>query len=336
MRERRSRQAPAPLKDISWTKLVPFVIFFIKNGPGGETVTKRFLDCSATDFRAMNKKEILTSIKASEGRMLVSELISPVQPLLYDISNAELAAAFGADILLLNMFDVCNPVFHGLRKPTPNRIIEEIRELTGRIVGVNLEAVDDASDLTPGRRASVATARKAREMGASLIVITGNPGTLVSNINIVRAIDSIKNELGEELIIVAGKMHAAGVLSESGEQIIKEEDAIEFIEAGCDVLLLPAPGTVPGITMDHIRDLVRLAHSKGVLTMTAIGTSQEGADEQTIRNIALMCKMTGTDLHHIGDTGYPGIALPENIMSYSIAIRGRRHTYSRMARSVNR
>ena len=70
--------------------------------------------------------------------------------------------------------------------------------------------------------------------------------------------------------------------------------------------------------------------------MTAIGTSQEGADEQTIRQIALLCKMSGTDLHHLGDAGFPGIAAPENIMSYSIAIRGKRHTYARMARSVNR
>lgn len=49
-----------------------------------------------------------------------------------------------------------------------------------------------------------------------------------------------------------------------------------------------------------------------------------------------MCKMAGTDIHHIGDTGYPGMALPENIMAYSVAIRGVRHTYHRMAASVNR
>jgi hypothetical protein len=46
--------------------------------------------------------------------------------------------------------------------------------------------------------------------------------------------------------------------------------------------------------------------------------------------------MTGTDLHHIGDAGYAGVAIPENIMDYSIAIKGKRHTYFRMARSVNR
>ena len=38
----------------------------------------------------------------------------------------------------------------------------------------------------------------------------------------------------------------------------------------------------------------------------------------------------------IGDTGYPGMALPENIMAYSVAIRGVRHTYHRMAASINR
>ena len=82
--------------------------------------------------------------------------------------------------------------------------------------------------------------------------------------------------------------------------------------------------------------MVEYAHSLGAMTMTAIGTSQEGADEATIRQIALMCKMTGTDLHHIGDAGYVGMALPENIFAYSVAIRGKRHTYTRIASSVNR
>ena len=70
--------------------------------------------------------------------------------------------------------------------------------------------------------------------------------------------------------------------------------------------------------------------------MTSIGTSQEGSNSETIRNIALNAKMAGADIHHIGDTGYVGVALPENIMAYSIAIRGVRHTYHRMASSPNR
>ena len=109
-----------------------------------------------------------------------------------------------------------------------------------------------------------------------------------------------------------------------------------FREAGADIILLPAPGPVPGITVEYARELVSFAHSLGALTITAIGTSQEGADVDTIRRIALMCKMTGTDIHHLGDAGYGGMALPENIMAYSIAVKGIRHTYRRMAASVNR
>jgi hypothetical protein len=137
-------------------------------------------------------------------------------------------------------------------------------------------------------------------------------------------------------MLVAGKMHAAGILSEGGESILTKDDIAEFIENGADVILLPAPGTVPGITLEYARDLIVYAHKMGSMTMTAIGTSQEGASVETIRQIALMCKMAGADLHHIGDTGYIGMALPENIHAYSIAIRGVRHTYARMARSVNR
>ena len=88
--------------------------------------------------------------------------------------------------------------------------------------------------------------------------------------------------------------------------------------------------------MEYARALISCAHRHGALTITPIGTSQEGADTDTIRRIALMCKMAGTDIHHIGDTGYTGMALAENIMAYSIAVRGIRHTYHRMAMSVER
>ncbi|AGY41756.1 hypothetical protein mflW37_6890 [Mesoplasma florum W37] len=46
--------------------------------------------------------------------------------------------------------------------------------------------------------------------------------------------------------------------------------------------------------------------------------------------------MCETDIHHIGDTGYLGIAVPENITTYSNVIKGIRHTYFRMACSIKR
>ena len=190
--------------------------------------------------------------------------------------------------------------------------------------------------LTDGRKATLENARLAADMGVNFLLITGNPGIGVTNEAIVQTLRLFKQELGDRLILAAGKMHASGILSEGAEQILTRRDVKSFAEAGADILLLPAPGTVPGITVEYARELVRLAHSLGMLTITAIGTSQEGADMATIRQLALMAKMTGTDIHHLGDAGYGGISLPENIQAYSVAIRGIRHTYRRMAASPNR
>jgi hypothetical protein len=50
----------------------------------------------------------------------------------------------------------------------------------------------------------------------------------------------------------------------------------------------------------------------------------------------LMSKMAGADTQHIGDAGTIGMAVPENITALSMAIRGRRHTWHRMAASLKR
>lgn len=314
--------------------------------PDREDKMKRILDCASSDFADMSRKDLLDSIAGSEGRTIVCETIGSVMPMLGDITNAEFAAAMGADLLLLNMFDVQKPVLQGLPKVEPEDTIRKLKELTGRPVGINLEPVEQvlSSDnpeenmwaMTSGRKATVENARKAADMGVNMILLTGNPGIGVTNQAIEQTLKLFRKELGDRLVLAAGKMHASGILTEGAERIITREDISQFAQAGADIILLPAPGTVPGLTMEYIRDLVGYAHALGCLTITAIGTSQEGTDTATIRQIALMCKMTGTDIHHLGDSGYCGMALPENIQAYSVAIRGIRHTYRRMARSVNR
>ena len=305
---------------------------------------KRILDCHASDFAAMSGRELLAAIAGSEGRTIACETIGALMPMLGDITNAEFAAAMGADILLLNLFDVQNPVIRALPECAPEDTVRKLKALTGRPVGINLEPIDEEIAgqregmwaMTDGRVATLENARRASDMGVDMILLTGNPGMGVKNAAIERTLRLYKRELGERIILAAGKMHAAGVLGEGAQNIITREDVRAFVEAGADIILLPAPGTVPGITMEAVRELVSYAHSLGALTITAIGTSQEGADTATIRQIALMCKMTGTDIHHLGDAGYGGMALPENIMAYSVAVRGIRHTYHRMADSINR
>ena len=266
-----------------------------------------------------------------------------VTPMLVNITNAEFVTSLGADIIMLNIFDVDHPVINGLPEVAPEETIHEVKRLTGRMVAINLEPAAVRNDgeksvwsLTEGRRATVENAKKAADMGVDMIVLTGNPGVGVDNKAITKALADLNEAVGDRVILTAGKMHASGILSEAGEKILTKEDAETFIEAGADVLLLPAPGTVPGFTMEHAAELIKTAHEKGVLAMTTIGTSREGADEATIRQIALMCKMAGADIHHIGDSGYMGMALPENITAYSVAIRGKRHTYRRMAMSLVR
>lgn len=306
-------------------------------------MTKRLIDTTARELVSYNKQELLTSIADSEGRTLAAETIGTVTPMLVDITNAEFVTSLGADLIMLNVFDVNEPVIQGLPQVPPEEVVREVKRLTGRMVAINLEPaiVKDTEDksvwnLTKGRQATPENAKKAADMGVDMIVLTGNPGVGVENDAILQALSRLKEAVGDRVILTAGKMHASGVLSEAGEKILTENEVESFVDASADVILLPAPGTVPGISMEYAAKLIKRAHEKGALAMTTIGTSQEGADEDTIRQIALMCKMAGADIHHIGDSGYMGMALPENIMAYSVAIRGKRHTYRRMAVSLLR
>ncbi len=79
-------------------------------------------------------------------------------------------------------------------------------------------------------------------------------------------------------------------------------------------------------------ELVDAVHTEGSLAVAPVGTSQqEVADSQTIRTLALAAKRAGADVLHLGDAGTSGIAEPMNILTASLASRGRRHTYRRMA-----
>ncbi|MBM6867425.1 haloacid dehalogenase-like hydrolase [Collinsella tanakaei] len=302
---------------------------------------KRLLNCETSDLARMSRQERLDAIEASEGRVIVQELsLFRNTMMLEPISDPEIACAFGADLILLNAFDCEHPHIAGI-DCEPAETIRTLKRYTGRLVGLNLEPVGDSAmlgeqeDMPTGRAGTVENALRARDLGFDFILLTGNPGTGVDNAAILKATREMHEAVGDTMMIFAGKMHAAGSKDEAGENIVSRDMVRAFADAGADVILLPAPGTVPGVTFEFVHDMVSYIHSLGKLSLTAIGTSQEGASAATIEQIALMCKMTGTDLHHVGDAGVGGLN-PENLMAYSIAIRGKRHTYLRMARSINR
>ncbi|MEH6943176.1 DUF7916 family protein [Bacillus sp. JJ722] len=309
---------------------------------------KRILDCRGSDFRQMGKAELKQAILASEGRTVMAETIVSSQPLFPEVSNPEMMKAFGADFILLNIFDVFNPnvkgvvpynVLHPSEQDgtTDDSIIETIKKLTGLPVGINLEPVDVTAEATEelyslpeGRTATAKSLAKARELGCDFICLTGNPKTGVTNNKITQAIHLAKEHF--QGLIIAGKMHSAGTTG----NVLDLQSIEDFVAAGADLILLPAPGTVPGVRERTLAEAIQLVKSKGALTLAAIGTSQEGADVETIRSIALSAKRAGADMIHIGDSGFSGMAIPENIQALSIAIRGKRHTYIRMAASALR
>lgn len=294
----------------------------------------RLLDLPPSALTQLTRDALLEGIRLSEGRLVVAETVVVAPPLVDGVSNAELAAAFGADILLLNCYDCEDPTILGLPgEPGRGQTCRDLKTLVGRPVGVNLEP----SDLVPpGRRATPENALRAVEQGADFICLTGNPRTMVTNAGILESLRRIREAVGDRAAVIAGRMHAAGAGLSAGGGLITPEEAEAFVDAGADVLLVPAPGTVPGSTVGEVRACVQAAQRKGALAMSAIGTSQEGADEGTIRQLALNAKMAGVDLHHLGDAGYFGVSVPENILAYCLAVKGRRHTYRRMAFSARR
>ena len=298
-------------------------------------MVKRFISSNASEILSMTAPELKQSIKASEGRVILSENVAFKESYIGDVTNAEIARSFGADLILLNGIDIFQPFVAGL--DAKEDFVQELHRLVGRPIGINLEPVDSQAQMAgerliinEGRQASLATIQRAEELGVDFICLTGNPGTGVTNQAIIDTIRVVKENFSG--LLIAGKMHASGV----DEPVADLEAIAQFIEAGVDIVLAPAVGSVPGFDEQDLKQIVRLAHQKGALVMSAIGTSQESADEDIVKQMAIRNKICGVDIQHIGYSGYGCLAPVENIFAMSKALRGQRHTISMISRSINR
>lgn len=296
---------------------------------------KRLLSAYASDIAAMSPQDLKQSIRASEGRIVMGETVVTAAPLIAGVSNAEMMAAFSCDLLVLNELDVFKPEIVGFYDcPNP---IAELKRLTGRPIGINLEPVDGSQellenqvDLPAGRLVSSQSLQQAQELGVDFIMLTGNPATGVSLAAISEAIALTKQHFSG--LVFAGKMHGAGL----GEAVVDAQALQDFVRQGVDGVLIPAVGTVPSVREDQLAPIVDQVKAQGALVISTIGTSQESADSQTVREFALSNKRVGSDIHHIGDGSYGRMPDPENILALSLAVRGKRHTYFKMGQSVRR
>jgi hypothetical protein len=296
---------------------------------------KRLLSCYPSDYKNISAEDLKTAIIASEGRTILGETVVTAAPLLEGVTNAEVMTAFGADLLVLNEFDVFEKEIVGME--TTENPIQQIKDWVGRPIGINLEPVDEAAfvhdeqvTLSPGRLVSKESLQAADKLGIDFIMLTGNPATGVSMAAIEEASKQAKEHYSG--LVFAGKMHGAGL----AEDIIDIAQLEAFVRAGADGVLIPASGTAPGVTEEAAFEATKAIHQLGGVVISTIGTSQESADSGTIREIGLSNKRVGVDIHHIGDGDYGRMPAPENMMQLGLTVRGKRHTYFKMAQSLNR
>ena len=292
----------------------------------------RILDIWGTALGDLKGRALAEAILESEGRVIGAEVegVTSGVPCGYGsaVSNGEMSAAFGADLIFVN----AGVPF--LDKP----VIPELESLThvpcgfqglsrylGRPCGPILEP--DLPYVPEPIRASEETVNKAVESGAAFIILSANPCRgPIGHKEIIESVKTVRRASGD-ILVIAGKMHHSGMW-----ETYTPDAARAYMEAGADGSIIPVPGTVPGVTERMAADYAGEIHKNGGLVLSAITTSQEGSDRETIRQLALSAKRTGADIHHISTAGYPlGSPPPENLYTYSVAVRGVRHTWNRMA-----
>ncbi len=318
---------------------------------------ERLLTATPSVILEWTPEQLKRAIKRSEGRTIMGYARVRAANFIDFVSNPEVAAAFGADIVLVNCFDMNDPIIPGLESKNveddvTTRLIQvqlgkgytlnELKRLIGRPVGVLLVLTPDEEDtgqtFSYGEvKATVENAQKAIDSGADVLNILawGNDQNAIT-----KRITEIKHIAEGKALISYFRPHGPGLMGldgKTGDSLFGIDEVVAAIDAGADIVGIPAPGAHYGWTIEKCKSFVEVIQSKGAIASVGIHTSQEGSDEHTIRQIALWAKMTGADMHELGDIGYSeSMVLPENIMTYGIAIRGRRHHYRRMAMSILR
>lgn len=331
----------------------------------------RLISNSRSGIKDMTPSELKAAIKGSEGRVVMSQLNTHAS-VLSDATNPELAQAMGADMIMVNGYnmDPAHPdpnannaitaidgwtvqEYQGKEKGWVNKQVrlKEIKEMMDIPMGIYLETSNPEAkrnqevttygwgDIPDGRKAIKENFAKLKDEGADFVVLAGNPGSGVTYENIIQATKKCKEVVGDSVLIFAGKWEDGNtepILGDPQLGMEKSKEIIkQLIDAGADCITLAMPGARFGISTDEIRDLVTFIHTykPGTLALSFLDGSIEGSDIDTVRLCAIESKKTGADIHAIGDAGLNGMSVPEDIYQMSITIKGRRLTWKRMAGS---
>ncbi|MBL8157313.1 MAG: hypothetical protein JNM70_24285, partial [Anaerolineae bacterium] len=110
-------------------------------------------------------------------------------------------------------------------------------------------------------------------------------------------------------------------------------EALALLDAGCAGVAFPMPGSKQGWMADTTAALIDAVHGRGGLAWLFVTGSVEGAPQPVLQQLAVLGKQLGADAFRLDEAGLSGMPPPENILAFSLALRGARHTYRRMAAS---
>lgn len=168
-------------------------------------------------------------------------------------------AAFGADLLLLKGIDVKTLKIAGLGEIAH---LSEFRKLTGTGVGINLEIADGGPEF---KRLNATSLAEVLTKGADFLSLTAyvkpeaTPERIIADIKLTRA-------------SYDGLLALNPVVSHGAD--LKLDNLLAYVEAGVDLLTLPAPGAVAGVTESKLAEIILAVRAAGALVSTTVGEKQ--------------------------------------------------------------
>ena len=295
----------------------------------------RVIDAQASDFAAMNGAQLAESIAMAEGRTIGAEVISTYESPVEGVSKGEICAAMGADMIIFDRYDCHKPIFHGAPETiqTSQTPLRDYGRLVGLPVGVNI-IVAEASAQDTGQYYNVRNFETLVQQGVDIVfiyAIADEGGTIKDLCTCIR---DIRSKYGDEILLVAVPFYTLLPDPDDDAHCKQHAEALRaVIDAGSQMICLATPGTSQGWRSDQTAKLVDLSHRAGGLVWSVITGSIEGSPPDVIHRLALENKMLGIDAVRVDEAGLSGMPLPESVYEFSLALRGKRHTYRRMASS---
>ncbi|MBQ9329046.1 MAG: hypothetical protein IJ225_11025 [Solobacterium sp.] len=303
-------------------------------------MSNRTVYSPVSEWLNMNKGARLEEIRLRSGKTLTAEFDPDAPQYFETLCNGEILSAAGADMIFLRGFNVPDPAIAGITVKEEKDTIRALKHLTGRPVGIFLEPVPSKES----RKASTGVSRfiaatpgnalKAAAYGVDMIVLIVNPETGGDTSSINDTLKEFKKIIGDKVILGTGKIYPDGNADE--DPILSIDEINGFVNNGADVIVLPSPGTIPGINQEWEASRIRQIHYRKRIAMSISGPVLNSQSQKLVMEAAVRSYQAGADIHHIMGDGFFCMTSYDTVMNYSLALKGKEETLFRIAASINR